>query len=430
MKKLIFICLFIFSGISLSQEYWIHKPSPTTKWLTRILFVDTLYGWAAGDSGTIIHTSNGGQNWIVQNTGIVGYPIDDFFFLNRNLGWGVANDYFFYGSKILKTTNGGNNWQMTVFPDTTQVFNTIHFLDSLNGYLSGYSGNVFKTTNGGINWLEQHVDTNYCPILNLFPKANFGFSNSQTGYTCGGHIDIQGMIWKTNDFGHNWLTYCLTPEPLNRILSIGPQRVLATGGDYEYGLNIVNSYDGGNTWLYDTSVHIWGIGRALAFRTPAELWIPTAIGQSWAVSLDSGGHQKPWLVFPCPDTTSAYDALFVTPAFGWACGTNGALLKYNPDIIGIPGGGNYVPSNYELYQNYPNPFNPATTISYYLPRISHVVITIYELTGREVRKYIEGIKPGGHHKLRFTSNGLASGVYFYSIKAGDFTRAKKMVILK
>ena len=430
MKKLLFASLLIFSSYLFSQEYWIHKPSPTTKFLTRIQFVDTLFGWAAGDSGTVIHTTDGGGTWTIQNTGIAGYPVENIFFLNRNIGWGVANDYFFWGTKILRTTNSGLNWSVSVFPDTTQVFNTIYFFDSQTGYLSGFTGTIFKTTNGGANWNQQNVDTNYCPIVYLFPKMNFNFINSQTGFASGGHIDIQGMMWKTTDSGLNWTTYCVTPEPLERVKPISQQRILATGGDYEYGLSLVNSYDGGNTWLYDTSVHVFGIGKALAFRTPSELWIPTAVGQSWALSLDSGGFGKPLYILPAPDSTSVYDALFVTPTFGWACGTNGALLKYNSDIIGVPGSGNTVPLRSLLYQNYPNPFNPSTTISYNLAKKSFVVITVYDLLGKEVKKFMEGIRPSGTHKFKFSSDGFSSGVYFYRIDAGDFTQSRKMVILK
>jgi hypothetical protein len=95
MKRVLFTLLIFCSLCVNAQNYWVLKPKPTTRLLTRIQFVDTLFGWAGGDSGTVIHTTNGGLNWTIQNTQITGYPIEDLYFLNRRLGWGISNDYLF-----------------------------------------------------------------------------------------------------------------------------------------------------------------------------------------------------------------------------------------------------------------------------------------------------------------------------------------------
>jgi len=439
---LITVCTFFLSCL-FAQDFWIKQPSsPTTKNLRKILFVDTLYGWASGDSGTIINTTNGGQNWTVQNSGITAYNIDDIFFLNRRLGWALSNDYLFFGTKMLKTTNGGLNWQLSVFPDTTQVFYTIFFLDSLTGFMGGYTGTIYKTTNGGNNWINCYIDSNYCPYLYLFPKLNFSFLNAQTGFVCGGHLDIQGMIWRTTDAGLNWLTYCVTPEPVLRIKSLYPNKIIATGGDFEYNGVTTQSIDSGNTWMYDLigptdSTTYLGIGYSLAFRTPSELWIPLGYSLSWGVNLDSGSKIGYWYQIPTPDSSAIYDAIFVNQTFGYACGDNGVLLKYNPAIIGIHGNSELVPNRYKLYQNYPNPFNPVTTISYFVNTKSTINIRVYDLLGREIRFISEGVKPAGLYKTIFSSKGLASGVYFYVMEATPldinekvFTESKKMVILK
>jgi hypothetical protein len=104
----------------------------------------------------------------------------------------VLNDYYTFRTKTLRTTNGGANWQVSSFPDTTVFLSTVYFLDSLNGYLGAFSGEVFKSTNSGASWIQCIIDTNYCPYLYLFPKVDFHFINAQTGFVCGGQIDIQG----------------------------------------------------------------------------------------------------------------------------------------------------------------------------------------------------------------------------------------------
>ncbi len=70
-----------------------------------------------------------------------------------------------------------------------------------------------------------------------------------------------------------------------------------------------------------------------------------------------------------------------------------------------------VPNEFSLHQNYPNPFNPSTTIEYDLPTSGEVVIIIYDVSGREVRRIDAGVKPPGIHKLELNADGLSSGAY-------------------
>ncbi len=94
--------------------------------------------------------------------------------------------------------------------------------------------------------------------------------------------------------------------------------------------------------------------------------------------------------------------------------------------------GNYggIPRMYGLQQNFPNPFNPVTEIRYQLPKASHVVITVYSLTGREIAKLVDEAKPAGYHTIRWDASKAASGTYLYKISAGGFTEIKKMVVIK
>jgi len=85
---------------------------------------------------------------------------------------------------------------------------------------------------------------------------------------------------------------------------------------------------------------------------------------------------------------------------------------------------------YVLEQNYPNPFNPATSIEFALPESGRVSLKIYDILGREVTTLVDSEKPAGIYKVEFDASSLTSGVYFYQIKAGDFTEAKKMVLLE
>ena len=429
-KKILVVLLILIISDLFSQDYWLRVPSPTSRWLTRSFLLDTIFGWAAGDSGTIIHTSNGGASWVNQNSGITGLPIDDIFFIDRNNGWALANDYLFdLGTYMLKTADGGNNWNISRFPDTSVVIGEIYFIDVNTGFATGFSGRIFKTTNGGVKWDDTRIDTSFCPYLYMFPKKDIEFLNAQTGYACGGHIDIQGIIWKTTNGGSHWFTWCVAPEPLLDIKILNSSRIVCTGGDFEYGASVALTYNGGNNWLYDTT-GLFGQGQSLAFRTAAEVWVPLGFGQSWALNLDSANFQSRWYEIPAPDSTSIYTADFVTPTYGFGFGSWGAIVKYNTAVIGIANQQNLTPLRSRLNQNYPNPFNPSTVITYYLKKQEFVKITIYDLLGKQLKVYPEGYKPAGTNKFSFQNFGLASGAYFYKIEAGDFTETKKMVIIK
>lgn len=86
--------------------------------------------------------------------------------------------------------------------------------------------------------------------------------------------------------------------------------------------------------------------------------------------------------------------------------------------------------NYRLFQNYPNPFNPSTTIQYQLPKSGRVTIKVYNELGERVATLIDKVISAGYHNVNFNTGKLVSGVYIYSIKAGDFNQSKRMILLK
>lgn len=94
--------------------------------------------------------------------------------------------------------------------------------------------------------------------------------------------------------------------------------------------------------------------------------------------------------------------------------------------------GKTLPNEFQLKQNYPNPFNPTTTISYSLDQPSFVTLKIYDITGNEIETLIDGYQTSGTHFVQFgTKNkSLASGVYFYRLKANGKFLTRSMILLK
>jgi spore coat protein A len=101
-----------------------------------------------------------------------------------------------------------------------------------------------------------------------------------------------------------------------------------------------------------------------------------------------------------------------------------AALKQGSDVIaGV--------TEYRLDQNYPNPFNPSTVINFSIPAENTLVsLKIYNAIGQEISTLINQVVPAGNHEVQFDATGLPSGVYFYTLTAGNFVNSKKMIVLK
>ncbi len=91
---------------------------------------------------------------------------------------------------------------------------------------------------------------------------------------------------------------------------------------------------------------------------------------------------------------------------------------------------NSIPEAISLEQNYPNPFNHATSIGYYLPESSKVEIAVYNMSGQKIETLIRGFKSQGAHIFRWDASKLATGVYLYRIRAGNFADVKLAVLMK
>jgi hypothetical protein len=105
----------------------------------------------------------------------------------------------------------------------------------------------------------------------------------------------------------------------------------------------------------------------------------------------------------------------------------GITIQVNGDL---PGEQDKVPSNYFLEQNYPNPFNPFTRIQYGLSRAARVRINLYNVSGQRVDVLVDERQEAGYHTVNFNAENLAGGIYFYQIEANDFSKTKKMVLIR
>jgi hypothetical protein len=126
-------------------------------------------------------------------------------------------------------------------------------------------------------------------------------------------------------------------------------------------------------------------------------------------------------------------------ATNWESSSNhGTPGKQNDSyIVGIKKDGKDIPVSFKLYQNYPNPFNPTTTIKYSLPIVdakfaftTNVTLKVYDVLGKEIAILVNKNQKPGSYTVEFNANKLSSGIYFYKLRSGSFTKIQKMILLK
>ena len=432
-KIILIVILLLIAGhkIPFAQGTWERLISPTNNNLNSVHFVDSLFGWAAGFSGTIIHTTNGGNDWVVQESKTEN-NIFDIFFLNRSLGWAVSWDVINYpfGTYVLKTTDGGLNWNSSTFPKENIFSQCILFQDSLNGWMGGKPYPIVKTTDGGTTWTEAEIDSSN---FSNFPVYDMQFYNSSFGYASGGAIDCCGIIWWTIDGGSYWQvidTPFVALEPIYQLYIKDSLNVLGVGGDFEswgFGVGMMRTSDGGSSWDFEY-IGISGVAWDIDFRTNYEAWAPLGGQQKLIYSLDAG---SAWTAVSTPDSAMIFKMIFPDSLHGFGVGLDGAIIKYKPDSatnIFIPE--KLIPEKFILYQNYPNPFNPTTKIEIRISNFEFVSLKVYDVLGREVATLVNDELAAGNYEFNFNAGQLSSGVYFYTLSLPGFLSSKKMVLLR
>ena len=88
------------------------------------------------------------------------------------------------------------------------------------------------------------------------------------------------------------------------------------------------------------------------------------------------------------------------------------------------------PAAFSVAQNSPNPFNPSTTISFTIAQAGNVNVTVYNVAGQKIDTILDGYMSAGSHSVVWDASSSSAGVYFYTVKSGEFSRTLKMTLLK
>jgi photosystem II stability/assembly factor-like uncharacterized protein len=263
-----------------------------------VYFIDANIGTAVGEYGTIIKTTNGGNNWYVQSTG-KNYELKGVYFTDANNGTAVGFDNDGYGSNpfvgvILRTTNGGDNWIMQS-SGVACMLNGVFFTDKNNGTVIGGGtdfgggfGTILRTTDGGEHWFSQLCDTTTIAFRDVyFTDVNTGTVVGE-GFWNGALQQYENKILRTKDGGKNWTNQNSgVTTPLHSVFFNDANVGWIVGGDgyANEGGVILRTIDGGSSWI-SQSIDVTTNGLYDICFTDTNTG--TAVGSVWKDSLNTG----------------------------------------------------------------------------------------------------------------------------------------------
>lgn len=403
MKKALFItfALTLFT-ISIHTQ-WIQISQIGNNELHDVKFFNELTGIAAGEGG-IWRSTNSGVNWTsVWNFG----TINSISFLTVWDGLAAGND-----GKVLKTGDGGITWIST----NTSISENLYSIDWTNssiGYAVGAGGRIIKTVNFGNAWyvMPNTMNQDLRSIYMVDPL---------NGYIAGG--TTSELFAMTVSGGNNW-NYSLN-QAGNRINSMycfpSFSKILLAGSN---GI-IRKSTNFGSTWSIPQSGTVQALNHVI-FTDDVTGYI---VGNEGLILKSTNGGTN-WLQQESSVAKNLNRIDFLSTNMGWIVGNNGVVLRTGIPLI-VNGNSN-LPVKFELLQNYPNPFNPVTQIKFLLPQNSIVELKIYNTIGEEVARLVNNeFRSAGSYSVTFDGSNFGSGIYFYSIEAGNYTETKKMLLIK
>jgi beta-xylosidase len=326
------------------------------------------------------------------------------------------------GKNVIRFSFDGNKYEVENSAGTIVWLKIVRVNHSISGYWS----------NDGIDWLQVGQSFTISSIDSYSDFSTF------TGTRQGLYVQNRSA----------YFDFYIYRDAYTPIMSEWPANQNGTArSERGYGLDNINNGD-------------WALYAGVEFGRKDEYSRNAVSVEFNAACAGSGGSIEVWLdsldgtkIAECPITSTGSSSTFQTftaallkpvsemhdlylKFVGTGSG-NLFILKWLQFVDGSSQnasvkelGVSSLPFEYSLEQNYPNPFNPSTKIEFTIPYRSVVTLKIYDLTGRELVTLVNKELDGGYHSYNFHADAISSGVYFYKLQTGCFSKTKKMVLAK
>lgn len=401
-----FLLTILLPPIVSGQPDWHVQTSPIQDDLVSVSFADSLNGWAVSDSGTVIHTVDGGLTWEIQHTFDRFLP-GKIFFQDKQTGWlaGVDSSAIDTAS-IMKTMDGGDTWDTSYIHLYAKLFD-IFFINDTMGWAVGFTGDTLglrlHTLNAGETWVtEEGIN-----IIGIFTSVHF--RDTDRGDICGPGPVMMHTIsggrgespWALNIFN--------LKKPMYDLVNLGEQYGCMVGADGklfftkdQWNNFIEYDYEPGDTlWSVDAiePLGFWVVGEAGTILFVGYNFLGLAMeDQSWDIQQD----------------LLEIDAL--DDAHAWAVGEQGTILFFGFD----PSSGINAPAMDGL-QVFPNPASDHIRIHNLGKGVDH--IDLYSMQGKLMKT---SMVPRGQTNTLMELRGLDPGTYI--LQAGK--ERQQLVIMQ
>lgn len=369
-------------------------------------FANTSVTVAAVGGSTIVAASfeqgafrstDAGENWVESNTGLTATSVTSLAVSAENI---FAGTYAGAGGGVFRSTDEGLTWTLVLY------------------------GNVWALGGGGSNLFAGTVGIK--GDYYVYRSTDHGNTWTYTRLYARAFASIDSILfagnYRSTDNGVSWMamSFPVSPAIVRSYAVLGASLFAGTDGN-----GVFRSTDNGSTWvsanLSGTSIPGFVvIGSNLIAITTYSVFLSTNNGAAWTPV-------NPGLTnIGIGAITASSSNLFV------GTGSTGVWRRPISEIIvGVEEESEREPPEaYSLDQNYPNPFNPSTKIRFAVPRSGFASLKVYDLLGREVARLVnEELKPG-RYEVTLDASHLASGVYFYRVRAGEFVETKKLILLR
>jgi hypothetical protein len=283
-----------------------------------------------------------------------------------------------------------------------------------SGYLFFNSScGVFRSTKDGNSWDLMNTNSWMGQVKWIVanPHLNNVYVSSENGF------------YRSTNNGNTWTQISMSGSNALKIKinSKGHLYVLDTFGEILKSTNNGNSFTEINNGL----PLIYSFIQDLAFNSEDHIYLATKDGLY--VSKNEG---VTWLLIEETLTSKIVNVLEFDEEDRLFAGLINEGVYRSISTLTDVNDKNKVLESFLLSDNFPNPFNPSTTIVYNLPVSSEVILKVYDVLGKEITTLVNEERPAGSFNVDFNASHLASGIYYYQLRAGNFVETKKMILMK
>jgi len=369
--------------------------------------------WLKWNTKPYLITYDGGQSWHKKS-------------LPQSMGYiwlvGIAEDVIYMivdQSKLYKSTDLGETWNQLNVPVHNSGLQALSVFNKDVLVINAYK-NLVSTTDGGSSWIIGPTLGNVWLQETDISKPGFIAGVGIYYDSLGG----KGCFFNSSDYGLSWHIFD-TDNEMKEVKMVDEQIGFALGEK-----KIYKTMDRAQSWETILSRDgNWNEGYScFAFKDTLNGILDSNEGTK--ITTDGG---KNWIKkdyrIPFPGTDKMeYNArgdLFMI------AGGSMIMLPTAPSSSpNINNTLNESVSEYYLSSSFPNPFNSASTIKYYIPSTSQVIIKVFNTLGEEIETLVDEVKSTGTYQVTWNAKDLSSGVYFYRLQAGSFVQTRKMILLK